>query len=245
MTQLSDRDIQQLKDLLRHTGEFIAYFELAETKLVGWRHQQQESFKQQQISFDNQQSAIKCNLDSLKDTLSEVGIARLKAQLNEALGLFEDKMGQLDKLQQELSDIFSEEKESLAKSVIKCKLDITEHCQKTVDKIDSQLSNYDVDYFRRIASDSCDQVEQVAQTAVQTSRKMMRHFQWKTVSIMLVTTFVTSLTIGMYVSDEWPWEIHQHAMNEREAGKVLIKAWPSLTHKEKERILTHEARHLG
>ncbi|WP_367608026.1 hypothetical protein [Legionella sp. W05-934-2] len=245
MKQLSDQELQQIKDLLRHTGEFIAYFELAETKLVAWRHQQQESFDNQQSRFDQQQQAIQKDLDSVKDTLSEAGIARLKVQLNEAITLFEKKIASLSDLQQTISDIFGHEKLSLSKAVSQCTREIEEHCQETVNKIEAQLSDYDVDYFRRIAADSCDQVEQVAQTAVQTSTKMMRNFQWRTATLVLITTLVTSLTIGMYISDEWPWEIHQVALNEREAGKVLIKAWPSLSHQERERILTHEVNNLG
>lgn len=245
MKQLSDQELQQLKDLLRHAGEFIAYFELAETKLVAWRHQQQEAFEKQKGRFEHQQQVIKADIDNVKETLSDAGIARLKLQLNEVINLFEDKMSRFDDLHHMISDIFAQEKLGLAKAVTQSKQEIAEQCKKTVDKIESQLSHYDVDHFRRVASESCDQVEHVAQNAVQTSTKMMRHFQWRTVALVLITTFVTSLTIGMYVSDEWPWELHQIAMNEREAGKVLIKAWPSLTHQERERILTHDVSHVG
>ena len=39
------------------------------------------------------------------------------------------------------------------------------------------------------------------------------------------------------MSNELPWEIHQHAINERQAGKVLMQAWPMLSEEEKTKIL--------
>ena len=245
MKELSDQEVQQLKDLLRHASEFIAYFELAETKLVAWRYQQQEAFETQQKRFDQQQQGIMNDVETIKEILSEAGIARLKTQLNETITVFETKMAGFETFHQSLSDAFAQEKQGLAKAVGQFKNELEAQCQLTVNKIESQLSHYDVDHFRRVASESCDQVEQVAQKAVQTSSKVMRHFQWRTASLVLITTFVTSLVFGLYISDELPWEIHQHAMNEREAGKILIRAWPTLTHKERERILTHDVKHLG
>ena len=34
MEHREDKDLARIKEFLRHTGEFIAYFELAETKII-------------------------------------------------------------------------------------------------------------------------------------------------------------------------------------------------------------------
>jgi hypothetical protein len=48
------------------------------------------------------------------------------------------------------------------------------------------------------------------------------------------------IVFGLYTNNEYPWEMHQQALNERDAGKILLNAWPTLTYHEKNKILYHQ-----
>lgn len=60
---------------------------------------------------------------------------------------------------------------------------------------------------------------------------------WRSISVALLTTVVSVFIFSIYANGEYPWEMRQQAMNERDAGRVLLNAWPSLTLEEKNKIL--------
>ena len=58
MKHINEQDVTRLKELLHRTGEFIAYFEVSEAKMIEWRqdieHQaavQQKQFEQHPIFY--------------------------------------------------------------------------------------------------------------------------------------------------------------------------------------------------
>jgi len=83
-------------------------------------------------------------------------------------------------------------------------------------------------------------VERVANDAVSKSNKLLSMFQLRLGLFAVLTTILTSFVIVLYLSDELPWEMHHQAMNERQAGKVLLNAWPKLTQEEKAKILNDD-----
>ena len=93
------------------------------------------------------------------------------------------------------------------------------------------------DTMNQIKEHSCEQVEKSAQNAIQKSEKLLRLFQWRSIVLILFTTLITTVTTGLYINDEFPWDFHRQATNERSAGKILMKAWPVLSQEEREKVL--------
>ncbi|CEK12105.1 hypothetical protein [Legionella hackeliae] len=243
MEHLQDQDIAKLKELLRHTGEFIAYFELAETKMLEWRHDIDQQAQIQQNKAQQQMQNLHNELEALQDVLTQAGIARFRLSAEKILKQGEDNLNNLQKVCQELLDEIANKQQELSKFLEKGISQLEQYTLRAIERLDEHFTQYDIHHFRRIANESCEQVERVAQNAVIKSQGLLGRFQWRAASFALITTIITAFAMGFYVSNELPWEIHQQAKNEREAGQVLMKAWPTLTQEEKAKILSHQKPH--
>ncbi|WP_298625167.1 hypothetical protein [uncultured Legionella sp.] len=236
MERYQDDDIVRVKELLRHTGEFIAYFELAETKMMEWR----EEIEQQNARILHSTKNIQNELASFNELLSQAGTTRFRMLAEKALEQGKDNLSTLDKKCHLFAESIHQHQEQLENLTEQCIERIEHHSAKVTQAIVGQLSKYDVHQFHRIASESCDHVERVAHDAVNKSNKLLNLFQLKLGLFAVLTTMLTAFVIVLYLSDELPWEMHHQAMNERQAGKVLLQAWPNLTQEEKEKILNDD-----
>lgn len=237
-----DQDIIKLKELLRHTGEFIAYFELAETKMTEWRHDIEQQAHTHQHKAQQQLQNLHNELDALQEVLTQAGLARFRLAAEKTLEQGEEHIESLHKTSEVLLSDINEKHQDFIKLMEENIAQIQQYTTLAIESVDSQLKHYDAQLFRRVASESCEQVERVATNAINKSERLLRSFQWRSITMALITTVFTSFAIGLYLSNEFPWEIHQHAMNEREAGKALINAWPALTQEEKAKIVSSQTR---
>ncbi len=163
MERINETELARLKKLMRQTGEFIAYFELVDTKMAEWR---------QDIEY---QASVQQKL-----------LHQLKIQQQDCLQLH----------------------------------------QQTLSKMEEQ------------SAQAITHIEQSAQNTLLKSETSLRRSQWQSIVLPLLTTLLTTFALGLYMSNEYPWEIHQHALNERGAGVVLINAWPTLSQQERTKILS-------
>lgn len=233
MRDLQTQDIHKLKQLLQHASEFIAYFELAETKMLEWR----QELEQHTTAIKQMAQDIDAKLSSCKELLSQTGIDSLRDITEKALTKGDATLRTLEKSYVDLNHHLQEQQDQLKEMTQTSIQNIELHVNQSLELIVSQLSKYDVKLFHRIANESCDHVERVAQNAVHKSNKLFRLFQWRFGVLMAVTTVISAFCVLLYVTDEAPWETHQHARNEREAGRLLLNAWPDLSQQEKSKIL--------
>lgn len=241
MEHYQDDDIVRVKELLRHTGEFIAYFELAETKMMEWR----EEIEQQNARLLHYTQTMQNELASFNELLSQSGVRQFRVSAEKALAQGEANLHTLEKNCNHLTQNFQQNQEKIKTLTEQCIDKIEKYTSKATQTISTQLSKYDVHQFHRIASESCDHVERVANDAVNKSNKLLSMFQLKLGFFAVFTTILTAFGIALYLSDELPWEMHHQAMNERQAGKVLLQAWPNLSQEEKAKILNDEGLRHG
>lgn len=234
-------DLVRVRELLRHTGEFIAYFELAETKMMDWRAEIEQKSEQ----LHNDTKTLHNELISINALLTQSGITQFRNTTEKALSQGEANLHLLEQKCNQFAHDFQQQQEELKILTESCLNKIENRTLQVTQSIANQLSKYDVHQFHRIASESCDHVERVAQDAVSKSNKLLGLFQLKAGFFAVFLTVVTAFVIVLYLSDELPWEMHHQAMNERQAGKVLLQAWPNLTQEEKAKILKDEGLQHG
>lgn len=239
MDGLQDNELKRIKELLQRTGEFIAYFELAETKMIGWR----EDINQQTSRLEHYLHTLEDELTQINAFFSEAGIARFRLTAEKALAQGEINLHIIERQCNLFAQNFEAAQEKLNSLTQQCTIKIAQQAENTVQFITGQLSKYDAHQFHRIASESCDHVERVASHAVNKSTKLLGVFQLRFGFFSALITLLTAFIVVLYLSDELPWEMHQHAMNERRAGKVLLQAWPNLTQEEKAKILNDDTLH--
>lgn len=231
MEQYHD-DLVRIKELLRHTGEFIAYFELAETKMIAWR----EEMEQQASRLNQHSQMLQNELASVHDLLSQAGTTRFRIIAEKALTQGETQLRIMENSCNQFTTNFLEQQEQLELLTQQCIIKIEQQTSKATQAIAAQLAKYDANQFHRIANESCDHVERVANNAVSKSNRLLQMFQMRSGLFAVFTTIITAFVIVIYLSGELPWDLHHKAVTERRAGKVLLQAWPNLTLEEKAKI---------
>lgn len=237
MGSVDSEDVVRMRELLRQTSEFVACFELAESKMLEWQLVLEARQAAQEKLFDEQFQHISELLESLRSGLSQMGLARLRMAADEALEKGEHCVESLRQTGERITNRLDAHEDALETLTEEALSRIALQVQEGLVRVDNAFAEYDARQFARIASESCQQVERVALHALRRSEQLFRSFQWRIAAIALLTTLATTITIGLYVSNELPWESHRVAVNERVAGKALLQVWPQLSEAEKGRIL--------
>ena len=237
MGSVETDDVVRMRELLRQTSEFVACFELAESKMLEWQLTLESRQNAQEKHFSQQYQQISALLESLQAGLSQMGLARLRMAADEALAKGEHCVDSLRQTGEQITDRLDVHEQALEMLTQEAMSRIALQAQEGLLRVDNAFAQYDAGQFARVASESCEQVERVALHAVRRSEQLFRSFQWRMAAIALMTALATTVTIGLYVSNELPWESHRVAVNERLAGKALLQVWPRLTDAEKSRIL--------
>jgi hypothetical protein len=240
MTLHLEKDIAKIKEFVRHSAEFIAYFELADSKMREWQSSLEKQLQENQQQYEEKYQHVHAQLEAFEEMLTQAGLARFRLQADEVFTQSTQQLQQTEQVSEEFLTKIKSQQQEIEHFLDKALGKLDTHSQATIQKIDQQLARYDADHFRRVANESCDKVENAAQQAVHKSFQLLNKTNVKITAIAIVASVITAFTIGLYVSDEWPWEMHQQAMNEREAGKMLMHAWPKLSQNDRNKIITND-----
>ncbi|HAT6937249.1 TPA: hypothetical protein JAN57_09935 [Legionella pneumophila] len=241
MEHYQEDDLARIRELLRHTGEFIAYFEFVEAKMMEWR----EEVEQQAERFLHITQSLQNELTSIQNLISQSGVTHFKKSAEKTLAQGETHLHSLERTCNQFTQIFQQQQEKIENLTENCIDRIEKHTNQATQTMALQLAKYDVQHFHRIANESCDHVDRVANDAINKSNKMLNMLQFKVGLFAMLITVLTAFVIVIYLNDEMPWEMHHQAMSERQAGKVLLQAWPKLSQKEKAKILNKDGLKQG
>ena len=238
MKHINEQDVTRLKELLHRTGEFIAYFEVSEAKMIEWRQDIEHQAAVQQKQFEQQSHFLQNELNSLQEILTQLELTRFQSTTENTLNQGKEYLLAVKKTEQQLMRQMNHHQRELTTLTQHAIAQIIQHGSNTVALIEEKLSQYDLLRSSRSTTETCEQIEQSTQTAFLNNRKLLHSFHWHSIALALFTTLISAFSIGLYISDEYPWEVHQQVQNERGAGKMLMNAWSTLSQQERAKILS-------
>jgi len=241
MEPSQDDDLARVRDLLQHIGEFVAYFELAESKMVAWR----QEIEQKSSLLQENTNALHHELTLMQHLFSQSGVEHFRQTVAESLSQGEKNLKHIEYNCKQFTQNVQQQQQQIKELTTDSIEKIEKYTSQAVQNINNLLTKYDVNQFHRIASESCDHVERVATNAVVKSNKLLTMFQYRITFWTALTTLITVFIAVLYLNDEFPWEIHQQTMKQREAGKVLLQAWPNLSQDEKTKIINAQVPQRG
>lgn len=213
-------DIQsnKVQYLVKQLAEFIALFETAADKmeqhdvLTGKRLASIES------QFNRQVESIKDNLVDFKDLLSETGIARWRIAAEQALKEGKEHLSQLQQASQVLL------------SEIENGVERFEHMrQAAVTQINEATKLIGLDEFRQATVQYSDSLQKHTTEIVDRLDRSTSWFFWQRILGVVAVAVIASLTTSYVITSQLPWHSRKLAAKERQAGRVLLRAWPKLS----------------
>lgn len=226
-----------LNTLLNQTETFLTRFDRAEKKMNTWRDEitQQTTYQQEQLHH------LKAEIDRVENILSELYNGKFQGTTEETTHHENEYLDRLKHTEQQLLRQIHGHRAELTRITQHAITQINQATTQAVGIVESKLSAHFPTSTSSIMPLPTETVfENVFQSAdEQISQKppISKFHEWRSVTLTLVTTLLTAVIFGMYTNNEYPWEMHQQAISERDAGKALLNAWPSLTQDEKIKIL--------
>ncbi len=226
-------DAERLRSVTRHTAEFIANFEIAERKMDEWEqrlYEQEERVQQQLAAF---QEAT----EELRSIMTEAGAARWRLSAEQALSLGQDHIQTLKELSDEQIKLQRERNEHFMRLAKKTFERLDRASEHAIKHIKETIETFNPTEMRQVAEKHREILESTSSSALTSINKLHQGFHWKSLAFAVVITFLASLSFGLYVQDELPWESHKQVELERNAGQTLINVWPKLSEATKQQIL--------
>lgn len=226
-------DAERLKKVTRHTAEFIANFEIAERKMDEWEQRlyaQEERVQQQLASF---QEAT----EELRSIMTEAGAARWRLAAEQALSIGHEHIQTLKELSDEQIKLQKERNEHFMRLAKKTFERLDRASEHAIKHIKETIETFNPTEMRQVAEKHREILESTSSHAITNINKLHQGFHWKSLAFAVVITLLASVSFGLYVQDELPWESHKQVELERNAGQTLINVWPKLSEATKQQIL--------
>lgn len=239
-----DGEVEKLREVLRRMGEFIAYFEVAENKMAEWKLQVEENLDAQQKAVNDQLEDIHQATDELRTIMTETGVARWRLAAENSLREGREHLRTIDLVTKQHLTAIDASNEQFAKMAKKSFDRLDRAASYTVKNVSEAIGSFRIHDFQKMTEQSCVAVEATSTSAVKRLKDLVKWFHWKNLGLAAAITIVTSFTMGLYLNDELPWEIHKQVVMQRNAGQALINAWPTLSQSEQQRIIDNSKKSI-
>ena len=220
--------VDQTRFLLREIADFIALYETIEEKLAIREIALEEKLSIVEKKLEQQLNKIKQSFLEFQTIMTEAGAARWRVAAENALKEGKQHLKTLQDTTQEVTSALKESSVELEKTTA-----------RTVSGISEAAQSFQATNFKDAANHGYAKVSQAATFGLQQIANLVKTIHWKNLGLSLAITLFAVAVTGLYVNDEWPWEIHNQVAKERSAGVTLMAAWSHLTPAEQQDILNN------
>lgn len=218
-------DFNRLQACMQQVADFIALSEEAVQKLEKHDTVSGEMLKKSSVYFDQQLNQIREALGDLQEFMTQAGVTRLRVAAERMLADGQQHLHNIKEATEEFQRVAENSCSNLQRV-----------SENSADWIAEAIKSLQIEKFRSLVFENVDRIENSADVAIRRVQKLSKWFQWEKLGIALVVAVIVSLLTGLFINDEMPWETHNKVVMERNAGKMLIQAWPKLSSVEKEHI---------
>jgi len=222
---------QRMRALMREIADFVALHETIEGKLIEREAALEEKLVASQTYLSNQLARVKETLAEVGTMMTETGAARWRVAADKAM---KDGQEHLQQAQQTVDYINQTIKQGC------------DHLEKSIGQTSANIAQearaLPIENFKQIVTQGGEKIKSTTATNIGQVTQLIQQFHWKNIGMMLGITLLIIFLTGLFLSDEWPWEMHQTAAKERNAGRLLLAAWPHLTPAEQQDVVNNANR---
>jgi ElaB/YqjD/DUF883 family membrane-anchored ribosome-binding protein len=232
-------DVEKLREIAKRMGKLIADIEGADERMERRQREIEATTAQHQALLNQQLQAIRTVTSELEELMTEAGVARLRINTESALQQGQAHLQQLKQLSQDHLQAIQESTDEFNKLAKKTFDRLDRASIYTIKGISEAVSSFRIGDFQRLTEQSCSIVEETSNKAITRLGGFVQGMHWKSLGFAFAVTVFASVTIGLYLSDEMPWETHKRVVAQRRAGEALLNSWHSLSESERQHILQH------
>lgn len=203
--------------LEQQVGELVAAYEITMEKLSQKERALELQFQASDQFLNEQMEKINSLMTDLGEIITEAGAARWRLSAQDALRLGDLQLNMVKKLSEETKNLLNDSCSRFERA-----------SQTTIKNMQDAVSLYKIDDFKTYTEICVDKVKKESSQAVEKMADVFSWFQWKNMILTLGLSVIAAVVIGLYIDDEWPWELHSKVVKERAAGQALMNAWPHL-----------------
>ena len=189
----------------------------------------EESMRQMQESltmlWDRNIANARATLADFEDKISDAGLAKLRIASEKTLQEGHAHVQTLKRGLEEFKQLSTETCERLDRT--------TAH---TIRGINDAVNRFRVEDFRQLTHQACQSVEASSTQAVRNILQFSRWFYWKKALLVGMLSVVVAVVTGLYITGEWPWELHQDVVKQRMLGHAVLANWTHLSAADREMI---------
>jgi hypothetical protein len=210
-------------------AEKIATFGMLQENMIHHFQKKEENRDESLAAYsqgiNKQMHDIHFLMTEFKMVMSQAGLARFRVTAEEALTQGKEHVSAL------------EQQSEFLQTQLNAACDRFENLtQQAESRISRVVRSFRLEYFKHLVEEGSQQVEQVSESAMQRIMGTGKWFQWEKFTVALIVALIVAIVMSLFMNDEWPWESHNKVLNEREAGKMLIEAWPVLSNNQRHQI---------
>jgi hypothetical protein len=222
----SEDPVDQTHQLLREIANFIALYETIEEKLTAKEIALEEKLIFAEKKLAEQLIYIRNSFAEFQAIMTEAGAARWRIAAENALREGKQHLKVLQDTTSEVTQALKQSSTELEKTT-----------ERTVSGISEAAHSFQAAEFTEAANRGCAQVKDATTSGLKQIYNIIKTIHIKNLGLSLAATLFAIAITGLYVNDEWPWEIHSQVAKERSAGITLISAWPHLNPTEQQDII--------
>jgi hypothetical protein len=241
---MENTDLDNLRDAHRRMAEFVAHCELAENKLNTWMQAVTQTIETHQTVLDTQVQQMQQATREAEEVINYFNTAKLKLNVETTLTKTQEQIEALETLGQQYVNALQGCNEEFQKIATKSFERLDRASAYTIKNISDALNSFRLSDFQRYTEQSCESIKETSRAAIAHMRQQHRWFHWKNLGLVAAVTLFVTLSMGLYLNDELPWEIHKRVAMQRNAGEALLNAWPSLTQAEQKKIIEQSKRSI-
>lgn len=161
---------------------------------------------------------IQAIIVEFQNTLDKAGAQTWRSH---AEAIFKEGKDQAETLKQLSGD--------LQKTIKETRTRLDHVSTQLVKNMDKSLGALHPNEFQQLIINSSNEIKTISTFALRQVNSMIKWFHWKNLATVVLLCVLATITVGLYIDDEWPWEAHKTVVKQRNAGQALMDSWPHLS----------------
>jgi hypothetical protein len=215
----------ELEEMTRRIAEAVVLLEEATQKIETHELITGKRLQTSEVYFNKRLEEITTAINELRELMTQAGVARFRVMAERALQEGRDHLLEIQKATEDFHTTVQGDVDYIHRTA-----------ENASNWIAEAIKSLKLDDFRRLMVESIDQIDEVSSNAVKRVTRLVNWFHWRRLGIAIVVALIASVLTAWFITDEAPWESHQHVVAERKVGKLWYQALPKLTKTEKDSI---------